>query len=703
MNIKKDILWRVYLAFFLVILMATLVGYKIIKIQTYQDHYWAKMADSLTTAYVSIDPVRGNIYADDGRLLATSLPIYEIRLDLNTPSLTDNIFYNNIDSLAIRLSAYFRDRSAYQYKRLLTRRRKEGARYFLLKRNINHNQLKKIKKFPIFRRGRYKGGFIAEQKSKRILPFGQLARRTIGYKVDHVAGVGLEGAYNKYLSGKSGKRLLQKVAGGQWIPINDKYELEPENGKDIVTTIDINIQDVAENALLKALKEHKAKHGCAVVMEVGTGKVKAIANLERNKNGTYTENYNFAVGESLEPGSTFKLASAMILLENGLIHPDDTINTGKGKIKYFENTPPIRDAKKGGYGTITFKRALEVSSNVAFSKLVFSNYSNGPGAFIDELKDLKLQRPLGLPIAGEGKPVIKEPGDRSFSGITLPWMAMGYEVRLTPLQLLTLYNAVANNGKMMKPILVTEISKVGKTIRKFSPQVRSKRLCSERTCRELKKMLAGVVNKGTAKNLSRSVPRIAGKTGTAQIATEKGYQQDNDDYLASFVGFFPVKKPQYSCIVWIHSPSNGVYYGAYVAGPVFREISKKIYSQSLKMGHQVATKKKAPETKLPPHSTGHINDLKTTFHYLDIPFHENKKVIDWVYAQQIDSALLLKNKKLEPNTIPDVRGLGLGDAIYLLENRGLKVEARGEGKVITQSLPPGTPAGNHKKILLKMN
>lgn len=700
MNIKKDILWRAYLAFFLVLLLAGGITYRIGQVQFVQGDHWKKMADSLTTTYSTIESKRGNIYSDNGKLMATSLPIYEIRLDLNARGLSDQLFYNKVDSLSQRLSSFFGDRSAYQYKRLLIREKKAGSRYFLLKRNINHNELKQIKEFPIFRRGRYKGGFIAKQESKRIKPLGNLASRTLGYKVENVNGVGLEGSFNNYLAGESGKRLMQKVRGGEWIPINDKNELEPKDGQDVISTLDVNIQDVTENALLETLRKHEAAHGCAAVMEVESGHIKAIANLERNKNGTYTENYNYAIGESLEPGSTFKLASAIALLENGYLEPSDTIDAEDGSHEFYDRT--MEDAKPGGYGKITFKRAMEISSNVAFSKSIFQHYKDNPERYIKELKDLELDQPLNLAIRGEGKPVIKQPSHEDWSGTTLPWMAIGYEVRLTPLQILTLYNGIANDGKMLKPLFAKEVREVGRTVRKFKPKVIKEQMCSKQTVKELTDMLTGVVENGTANNLDAESYQIAGKTGTAKIASGAGGYAGDQNYQASFVGFFPAEDPKYTCIVTVHKPTKGLYYGARVAGPVFREITDKIYANSLEMHPYFTEKSDNEEKQAPQVAKAHAMDLKTILNTLDIAYQTDQALIDWAKPNKEGNSIKLDNQELRKNQVPDVRGMTLSDALYLLENRGLKVDVEGQGKVVSQSIKPGTNKDAYQTIELHL-
>jgi cell division protein FtsI (penicillin-binding protein 3) len=703
MSIKKIIVRRVialYLGFFL---MALLVVGRIIQLQLIMGEELRQKAEDQILRYVTIEPNRGDIYAAGGeRLLATSVPYYEIRMDLNSDALRGEVFNKGLDSLSLCLSKMFRDRSPAAYKRDLQRARQEGERYYLIRRQVSYKELQEMKTFPIFRLGRYRGGFIAIQSNKRILPHQMLAARTIGYLSKSETGniVGIEGAYDHYISGVKGIRLMQKTAGNLWIPVSDANEVEPQNGYDIVTTIDVDIQDVAENALMKQLLEQNAHHGCAVLMEVKTGDIKAIANLSRNEDGGYSETYNYAIAESTEPGSTFKLAALMAAFEDGYIELDDTIDTGVGFAQYYDKV--IRDTREGGYGRISVKQAFEVSSNVALSKIIYENYKGREKTFVERLYRMHLNEMLGIEIRGEGEPLIRYPGDEFWSGISLPMMSHGYEVRMTPLQILNLYNAVANDGCMVKPRIVKSVMSHGKTIREFSSEVIDPSVCSRQTLEKVRIMLEGVVENGTAMNLSNEHFRIAGKTGTAQIANERyGYAVDSKiSYQASFVGYFPAEEPRYSCIVVVNSPTSDVYYGNLVAGPVFREIARKVYATSLDLQEELnfGTEKLA---EIPYSKNGHRKDLQSVLETLDIPARGGDG--QWVRTMKTDDFIQLENLTVQDNLVPNVKEMGLKDAVYLLENAGLKVIIEGRGKVVGQSLPPGKRIVKGESIILTMS
>ena len=703
MDTQKDILLRVYAVYLFLFLFGVAIIAQVTKIQFVEGEYWKKEAQNQTIDYKDIAAVRGNIFAADGSLLATSLPNYEIRMDVNTESITDNIFYDNIDSLSLCLSNLFNDKSAIDYKRELVKARKKGERYHLIKRKVTYNQLKALRTFPIFRKGKYKGGLIYTQKNVRERPFRILAARTIGYDRDGVNPVGLEGAYAEELKGVGGKQLMQKIAGGVWMAVNDENEIEPEDGSDLATTIDINIQDVAEHALLTQLVKHDADHGCVVLMEVKTGHVKAIANLSKMPSGGYYENYNYVIGESTEPGSTFKLASLMAAIEEGYVELTDSVDTQDGTVKFYDRI--MRDSHKGGYGKISVQKAFEVSSNVGISKIINSNFSKNPQKFVDKLYKMNLNTPLGLEITGEGMPKIKNTKDNAWSGVTLPWMSIGYEISMTPLQILTFYNAVANDGKMVKPMFVKEIQKRGKVVKVIPTTVINDAICSKETIQKAKQMLEGVVENGTATNLKNARYKIAGKTGTAQIANDKyGYKYDAKiSYQASFVGYFPADNPKYSCIVVVNAPSNNVYYGNLVAGPIFKEIADKVHSTNLDIHKELKVEQHLASSAIPLSKNGYYKDLQTVFNGLNITTRNKVENPEWVNTLTNEKEVEIIKANISEGLIPDVKGMGAKDATYLLENKGLVVKVNGRGIIKNQSLPPGMRIEKGDIIVLELS
>jgi cell division protein FtsI (penicillin-binding protein 3) len=514
---KKDILSRIYLVFIALCLFAIAILYRIVVIQFVQGDEWRMKAEAFTTKVHEIEAVRGNIFDVNGSLLATSLPYYEVGIDINAPSIDDKLFREKKDSLALSLANLFKDKSKHDYLKILNTARNKKDRYVLLKRNVPYKDLQTLKTFPILRKGS-KGGLVTLQTNKRERPFQMLAARTIGLARPGIKPVGLEGAYDSVLKGYSGRRLMQKIAGDVWRPINDENEVEPRDGSDLYTTIDINIQDVAEHALLKALVRNKASHGCAILMEVKTGAIKAIANLSRDgkDSASYSETLNYAIGYPSEPGSTFKLASLLAVIDDYNVNLDEKVQVGNGKVNYFNIT--VSDAHPPETPELTVQRIFETSSNVGVSKLITKYYSKNPQQFVDKLNLFGLNKPLGIAIPGEGKPLIKQVKDKDWSGVTLPQMSYGYESLITPLQTLTLYNAVANNGKMVKPYFVKEIRKNGNVVKQFQPEIIKEQIVSEETVKKARQMLEGVVSNGTGKGLNISAFKVGGKTGTAQIA-----------------------------------------------------------------------------------------------------------------------------------------------------------------------------------------
>lgn len=694
---KKNILWRSYLLYFLLCIFGIAILSKTVTIIIIEGEHWKSKAEEMTMAYRTIDAARGNIYAADESLLATSVPIYEVRMDLCADGLTKELFRKNIDSLSHCLAMLFGDKNAAQYKRDLITARRNKERFFLIKKDVRYKELKTLRTFPLFRQGRNKGGLIYLQQNRRERPFRLLAARTIGYEREGIRPIGLEGAYNRDLKGVSGKRLMQKIAGGIWMPLNDENEVEPENGCDLYTTIDLNIQDVAETALLKQLREHDADHGCVILMEVATGEIRAIANLSKDDNGNYCEYYNYAIGESTEPGSTFKLASLMAAIEDGLTDITDSVDIENGETRYFDKV--MKDSHKSEVAKLTVMQVFEQSSNVGVSKVVNECYAKNPQAFITRLYKMGLSQPLGIEIYGEGAPEIKSPKDRSWSGTTLPWMSIGYELRLTPLQTLTFYNAVANDGKMVRPRFVRELKDKRNVLRRFDTEVISGSICSKTTIKKAQKMLEGVVESGTAKYLRNSIYKVAGKTGTAQIGY--GDKTKKLTYQASFVGYFPAGRPKYSCIVVVTAPSKEMYYANIIACPVFKEVADRVYATSIDIHESLGVSH--PALAPAPHSkNGNKRDLQKVFETLGVATAGHVTDSEWARVVAKESSVDINAAPISKNRIPDVTGMNAQDAVYLLENMGIHVSINGKGVVKSQSLPEGSKVIRGEKMVLEL-
>jgi cell division protein FtsI (penicillin-binding protein 3) len=703
-NIKKVILIRTYVAFGALLVFAGFVAAYLFKIQFKEGDQWREKAQLLTTRIQTTDAVRGNVYAIDGSLLATSIPYYDLRVDGQAHAFAnDELFDKKVDSLAYLLAKEFGDRSTNDYKQLLKQIKKSKNRFYLLKRKATYTQMKRVKNFPLFNEGKYKGGLTIVESSKREKPFKLLAERTIGYYVAGQRPVGIEGAFNEYLSGKPGKRVVQRVAGA-WIPINDDSQIEAQNGMDIITTIDINLQDVAQSALLKTLVKNDASWGTAILMEVQTGEIRAIANLTRKSEGVYIEDLNYALRESCEPGSTFKLFSMMALLDEGLAKPDDMYDTEGGKKQFFKNAV-MYDSEEGGHGVVTLHHAFEVSSNVAISTAVYNQFKKNPELYYNYFKKLGLTQPLGLQLNGEGIPRIKHPKDKDWSGTTLPWSSIGYEVKVTPLQILTVYNAVANGGKMMKPLFVKRVERAGAAVESFEPEIMDDKICKTQTLQEVQSMLKGVVENGTGKSMRNAHYTVAGKTGTALVADGKeGYKKPV--YRSSFIGYFPADNPRYTCFVMVNAPSKGVYYGAAVAGPVFKEIADKVFASSVKLHPDLQMVYQEKSTDLPILKRSRNQDLQLITSRLGMSLHsedgKNYKNTEWITTKNAGTYLVAEPKMPRENLVPDVVGMGARDAIYLLENMGVQVEMRGVGKVVNQSVMPGELIQKGMTIQLKL-
>lgn len=665
---EKSIMNKLYFTSGAMFIFALLVVYELVTIQFVEGDQYRSIADNRTIKDDIIPANRGNVYSVGGSLLATSVPKYDIRIDLVTPSHKNYEAF--IEPLCDSLASFY-NTSSEEYKSKLRLARENKNRYFLLARNLDYSQYLQFRDFPLLNLGAFKGGLIVEQTTKRDYPMGSIAQRLIGYErfddQGNVTRVGIDGAFGeKYLRGEDGKRRKQKIGKGQWKPIEDYNQVEPQDGYDVYTTIDVNIQDIAHHALLEQLEYYKADHGTVVVMETKTGEIRAISNLGRNKEGLYYERLNYAVGESHEPGSTFKLMALAVALEDRVIDTTTMVDTKKGVLSYYGKK--VKDSKKGGYGNISVAKAFEVSSNTGIVKAIHNAYKENPQKFVDGLYRMNLKDSLGLPLIGEGKSIIPDPRIKNgrWSGIALQWMAYGYGVSFTPLQTLTFYNAIANDGVMVRPKFLREIKEIDTSIETFSTEVINPRICSEETVLKLQQLLKNVVEKehGTGHGLYSDKFSMAGKTGTCQ----KDYvNKDQLNYISSFSGYFPADDPKYSCIVVIHEPDKSVgYYGADVAGPVFKKIAQKIFTDAPVIDE--------------------INDL-----------NQKSETVKASYDNYY--AVAQKYKTIMPN----LKGMSAMDAISILENMGLKVRTQGNGTVSKQSVKSGQKVKPQSVITLVLS
>ena len=648
------------------LLFASSIIFKLINIQFTNGDYYRELSENRVFKNIEIPANRGNIYSEKGRLLATSVPKYDIRFDALAS--TEKNFNKYVEELSIELGKNFNKPSEF-YIKTLTNARINKNRYLLIARNLGYSEYMKIKNFPLFKLGSFKGGIITEQYTKRDYPIGGIAQRIVGYEryddFGNVTRPGIDGAFGpKYLKGENGSRLSQKIGKGQWKPVEDFNQKEPRDGYDIYTTINIEIQDVAHFALLEQLEYYEADHGSVIVMETSTGEIRAISNLGRTSEGKYYEKLNYAIGESHEPGSTFKLMAMVAALEDKVVDTSDVIDTRNGVLSFYGRK--VKDSKKGGYGKISAAKAFEVSSNTGLVQIINNGYEKNPEKFIDRIFSMGLNNQLDLELIGEGKPIFTHPSDKkNWDGLDLPWMAFGYGISLTPLQTLTFYNAIANNGKMVKPRFLKEVRSFDNVIKTFDTQIINSSICSNETVNKVKKMMLNVVAKkhGTAHNIYDKNFSMAGKTGTCQ--TE--YWKNTNLYISSFAGYFPAEDPKYSCIVVIHKPNKTKgYYGNIVAAPVFKKIAQKIYSETPIVHEQEFLHE--------------INVLKEDGNDTN------------PYYMSLNSSIM-----------PDLSKMELMDAIALLENFGMKVIIQGKGKKITQSIKKGKRIKKNQKVILKLS
>ena len=704
MDVKKDILWRVYLCFLCMVILCVFVLGRAIYIQTAQGKYWVGMSDSLQIKSQPIIAERGTIYSEDGNMLSTSVPVFDIYVDFAAEGLREKQgkrFKDNIDSLSYCLSTLFADKTSDEYKKQLQQAYQEKDRYYILKKKMTFDQYLLLRNFPLVRLGRNKSGFIIDPKDKRINPYVLLANRTIGLSRQNLSkNVGLELTYDSLLRGTTGQRLMRYVAGA-YMPVEGS-ELDPVNGKDIITTLDTYIQDITEGALMRMLDSNNSVHGTAIVMETATGKIKAIANLGKQPDGTYIEDFNYGIGKTTEPGSVFKLATLMSLLEDKYVDLNTVVDC-EGGVKSFFGLR-IKDSHLGTHQT-TVKEAFAASSNVAFAKLAFQYYQSEPQKFYDHLHKMRLDTYTGVDIvATSGFPLIKKV--KKWGATTIPYMAHGYEELVTPLHMLTLYNAVANNGKLMRPYLVSEIQDYGVPVKKILPQVLDPQVCSPATIAMLQEALLEVVESphGTGRALKDSTYKIAGKTGTAVTALDnRGYNKGAKIYQASFIGYFPADAPKYTMAVVIqNSRESRLVYGAAVSGTVFKEISDKLYARYLTTPtYNTALVKDSLLNK----AMGLKNDMRSILGYMSIPFYDSAQSGKWRNIQLVQNTAIMNNtvNTVSNKTTPDVAGMGLKDAVYILENQGLKISLQGKGKVISQSIAAGTNFTKGQKITLFLN
>lgn len=646
-------------------------------------------SDKIKMVEVPIEARRGQILDDKGNPLVTSVSFFEIRMDATV--VKQSIFDRDLDSLAIKLEELYPEKSSREYAQMIRKARSSGNRYLLIRRKANNEERKLLRTFPIFREGRNKGGLIDNIETiVRKRPHGILAHRTLGYVKEDIH-VGLEAAYDHVLTGEEGIELKQKMSTG--LKPTGTMLRETIDGSDLVTTLNKDIQEVAENELMNQLRNQAARHGCVVVMEVKTGYIKAIANLQRTPDGEYFETYNYAVGHKSYPGSTMKLASLMAALEDGKIDINDTVNA-TGVFRFFSKE--LHDTDNHAYGRITIKRAFELSSNV-IAKVIDKAYGTEPQKYIKRLKSFGLNEPVGIDIAGEPEPTMYEPGHPKWSKISLPWMSIGYEVQLTPLQVLSFYNAVANGGTVMKPQLVSEIRRNGITEKTFEPVVLRKKICSDRTLGVLQSCLEGVVESGTGRSLKSANFKIAGKTGTARLDDDGS--GEGLKHQASFVGYFPAEDPIYSCIVVIAAPSKDIY-GSKVSGTVFAAIANKVYSTHLKYQRAINEERLIAQVT-PPTLAGNREDLEVVLDKLNVR-KKRSSTLEWVTTIAKEHYVEIADRDMQKGQVPNVIGMGLRDALYLLGNEGLVVNVIGKGRVVSQSLNPGIPASRGGYITIEL-
>ena len=704
MDVKRDILWRVYLSFILIVLVCILILGKAFYIQQVQGKYWRSLSDSLHQRIIEIPAARGTIYSEDGQMLSTNIPQFDIYIDFRVSPLhekTGLLFRTHIDSLSLSLAALFKDKSAEKYKEELTNAFEASVGNYELRKKISYREYLQLVKFPLFKLGRYKSGMIAEEKNIRLNPYENIGYRTIGLARDENK-VGLEKSYDTVLNGRNGRQLVRAIAGGVTVPVQEgEFEIAPETGKDIISTIDVFIQEVTEKALMNMMVKNEAQTGVAIVMEVKTGKIKAIANLGKVGEGKYTEDLNYAITPT-EPGSTFKLVTLLSALEDGKVNLNSRVNLEGGVWKVSGQT--VYDSEKHGKFDASILEAFEESSNVGMAKIAMAHYSGNVNEYFKHLTKLRLDSTSGLDLVGERQPRLVKPGSRLWGPTTLPWMAFGYNIEITPLQTLNLYNSIANNGIMMRPYLVNSIQEEGKIIKSISPKVYNAQLCKPSTIRDLRIALEGVCINGTGKTLFKnSLYKVAGKTGTAKVANgNKGYGEGI--FQSSFAGYFPADNPQYTIVVIIkNKPHAANFYGASVAGPVFKEIADRLYSTYIQNKLDIAPVFSVKDSSLFNYSISKIS-LQTIAKQLSIPYQDSSLASNnWIQLEGKGKNLKAATQMISDTTMPNMTGMKLQDALWLCEKKGLLVKCVGKGKVVKQSIAQGEVIIKGQQIQIDLN
>jgi cell division protein FtsI (penicillin-binding protein 3) len=701
-EIKRDILWRVYLSFLGVVLLSFVVLGRAFYIQQVQGHYWRSMSDSMHQKYVELDAERGTIYSEDGQMLSTSIPYFDVYIDFGADGLREKNgkrFKENIDSFAISLAAFFKDKTTSQYKKELQLAYSEKDRFFLLRKGLSFEQYKSFRAFPLVRLGRNKSGVIAQVKTRRLNPFGLLARRTIGLARDNAQNVGLERTYDTLLKGEKGRQLVRYISGGAAVPV-DGYAIDPENGRDILTTIDIQMQDIVESALMKMMVQSESEHGTCILMETKTGKIKAIANLGKDKDDNYNETFNYAL-QTTEPGSTIKLATLLAVLDNRSSRIDDLVEVGSTG-SAFVGVRNVNDAERAPKPVLTVRECFAHSSNIGMSRVAYKAFAEQPDVYRNYLHKFRLDKRTGIDLLGEDAPVLPRL-KRNKEGLhAMITASFGYAIQVSPLQTLTLYNAIANNGRMMRPYLVNSIRSNGVPLKDFEPVVLEQQISRPEVVQAARLCMEAVTEYGTAKDVFKDSPfKVAGKTGTAHVANgELGYSEGI--YQASFVGYFPADKPEYTCIVVIKTkPHAPIHFGGQLSAPVFKEIANKVYAM------YVQGKKNLP-LQLPADSSlytyaGLTNDVRTVVNEVGMHPSDSVNGSNWSVMYSNNYKPVIKGLVAGKNSMPDVRHMTLKDALYELENNNLKVIIRGRGKVVAQDVAPGTPIAKNQNVTLLLN